>query len=141
MLILGSAKQLVELDVLLSPRAHDTKEFLQFSSDDPSIQDRLNRLSSNKKNLQALKTGIKEGLKYGPKLHCPVSEINPPFQKQKRIRILVTCSVHFFQLMETTVIVSDIIIGKGTSPTMLTSAATQSIRKVCLQFLIFKMFS
>lgn len=71
--ISGSAKQLVELDVYISPKAYKEKEFLQFSSEDPDIQEKLKRLSSNRKILQALKAGVKEGLKYGPKLHCPVS--------------------------------------------------------------------
>lgn len=65
---------MVELDVLISPSDKENKgDFLRFKSSEKEKQEKLNRLLSNRKIMQALRNGVKEGLKYGPKLHCPVS--------------------------------------------------------------------
>ena len=67
---------MVELEILITPleKGHK-KDFLQIKSSDKETQEKLDRLMSNKKVMQAIQNGVKEGLKYGPKLHCPVSSL------------------------------------------------------------------
>lgn len=101
---IGSSHQLVELDMVIEPRTNKSKkEILQIYSEDREIQQKLERLIGNKKIYQALRNGVTEGLRYGPKLHCP--------------------------LMAASVTIRDITCGKGTSPPMISSAATQCVRK------------
>ncbi|KAE8750087.1 hypothetical protein FOCC_FOCC003211 [Frankliniella occidentalis] len=100
---IGSSKQLVEINLIIEPKLDNRKDILRMSSPDSDIQQKLDRIKANIKIMQAIKTGVKEGLKYGPKLHCP--------------------------LMATAVLIQDIKFGKGTSPPMIASATTQCLRK------------
>ncbi|KAK3926803.1 Ribosome-releasing factor 2, mitochondrial [Frankliniella fusca] len=100
---IGSSNQLVELSLIIEPKLDKKTDILTIYSPDPNVQQKLDSIKSNVKIMQAIRTGVKEGLKYGPKLHCP--------------------------LMSTSVQIQDIVIGKKTSPPMIASATTQCIRK------------
>lgn len=100
---IGSSKQYVNLTLSITPTIENKKDILSL---DKSPDSASNLAKLHPKHLLAIKQGVDIALNYGPKLGCPL--------------INISVMLHFLE------------VGRGTSDTMISATVTQCIREVFL---------